>query len=110
MTTWGEEGRGRDARANLSFWGVTIEAGLGGAVAPAPAVIHVERELVSTGGLGLERDRVELRLGIHLGWRGGWETGSKGRVFEESEGPIEDILGGGRNIWYIERRERCHRC
>jgi hypothetical protein len=50
---------------------VTIEAGLGGAVAPASAMVHVETELVCRGGLWLEMERgLKLGLGVHLGGTG----------------------------------------
>jgi hypothetical protein len=47
---------------------VTVEAGLGGAVAPAPAMIHVETEIEDRGGVRLQVESgLKLRLGVHLG-------------------------------------------
>lgn len=82
---------------------MTIEAGLGGAVAPASAMVHVETELVGRGGLWLEMKRgLKLGLGVHLGGTGDEIGGREGEVFEESEGPIEDTLGERKDkILYI---------
>ena len=82
---------------------MTIEAGLGGAVAPASAMVHVETELVGRGGVWLEmKSGLKLGLGVHLGGTGDEISGREGEVFEESEGPIEDILGERKDkILYI---------
>jgi hypothetical protein len=66
-------------------------------------MVHVETELVGRGGVWLEMKRgLELRLGVHLGGTGDEISGREGEVFEESEGPIEDILGERKDkILYI---------
>jgi hypothetical protein len=91
---------------------VTIEAGLGGTVAPASAVVHVETELVCRGGLCLEMESgFKLGLGVHLGGTGDEIGGRESEVFEESEGPIEDILGERKDkILYTEYMLRSLSC
>ena len=59
----------RRTRTNLPFGSVTIEAGLGGAVAPALPVVDVEREFISGGGLCLKVG-YGLELGVHVGGDG----------------------------------------
>ena len=82
---------------------MTIETGLSGAVASTSAVVHVKTELVGRGGLWLEmKSGLKLGLGVHLGGTGDEISGREGEVFEESEGPIEDILGERKDkILYI---------
>ena len=60
----------RRTKTNLPFGSVTVEAGLGGTVAPALPVVDVERELISGGGLCLEVGRNGLELGVHVGGDG----------------------------------------
>jgi len=66
-------------------------------------MVHVETELVGRCRLCLEVERgFKLVLGVQLGGTGDEIGGRKGEVFEESEGPIEDILGERKDkILYI---------
>lgn len=66
---------------------MTIEAGLGGAVAPAPAMVHVEAELVGRGRLCFEmKSGLKLGLGVHLGGTGDEIGGGRARYLRRVKG------------------------
>ncbi len=72
---------------DLPFRSVTVEAGLGGAVAPASAMVHVKTELVGRGGLWLEvKSGLKLGLGVHLGGTGDEIGGGRARYLRRVKG------------------------